>query len=62
MILVLKKRQVFLVFVYSREDLEDKNDFATEWKGVKLFLEQTRKPVCIIAHNGLRFHIFSALL
>ncbi|EFO23863.2 hypothetical protein LOAG_04618 [Loa loa] len=42
-------------FVYSREDLEDKNDFATEWNGVKLFLEQMRKPVCIIAHNGLRF-------
>ncbi|VDK72852.1 unnamed protein product [Onchocerca ochengi] len=43
------------VFVYAREDLEDKNDFATEWKGVRLFLEHTRKPVCIIAHNGLRF-------
>uniref|UniRef100_A0A0R3RSB0 Exonuclease domain-containing protein n=1 Tax=Elaeophora elaphi TaxID=1147741 RepID=A0A0R3RSB0_9BILA len=50
-----KKRLRCSVFVYSREDLEDKNDFATEWKGIKLFLEQMRKPVCIIAHNGLRF-------
>lgn len=50
-----KGRFLRSVFVYSREDLEDKNDFATEWKGLKLFLEQTRKPVCIIAHNGLRF-------
>ncbi|KAL3985951.1 hypothetical protein ACH3XW_40760 [Acanthocheilonema viteae] len=50
-----KGRLRYSVFVYSQEDLEDKNDFATEWKGVKLFLEQMRKPVCIIAHNGLRF-------
>ncbi|CAG9531039.1 unnamed protein product [Cercopithifilaria johnstoni] len=50
-----KGRLRYSVFVYCREDLEDKNDFSTEWKGVKLFLEQTRKPVCIIAHNGLRY-------
>ncbi|KAM3716533.1 Breast cancer metastasis-suppressor 1-like protein-A [Dirofilaria immitis] len=50
-----KAQLQYNVLVYAREDLEDKNDFATEWKGIKLFLEQTRKPVCIIAHNGLRF-------
>ncbi|VDN02381.1 unnamed protein product [Thelazia callipaeda] len=47
--------QKFLVFVYSQEDLEDKNDFVTEWKGVKLFLEHAPKPVCIVAHNGIKF-------
>uniref|UniRef100_A0A915PY34 Exonuclease domain-containing protein n=1 Tax=Setaria digitata TaxID=48799 RepID=A0A915PY34_9BILA len=50
-----KLRLQYSAIAYTREDLEDKNDFATEWKGVKLFLEQTKKPACIIAHNGVRF-------
>ncbi|KHN83958.1 hypothetical protein Tcan_04417 [Toxocara canis] len=39
----------------TRAALEEKNNFADEWKGLQLFLEQMPKPVCIIAHNGIRF-------
>ena len=43
------------VFHYSRSNLEEKNTFAVEWEGVKLFLEHLPKPVCILAHNGIKY-------
>ncbi|VDD89593.1 unnamed protein product [Enterobius vermicularis] len=41
--------------IYSRNDLEEKNKFAVEWEGVKLFLDQLPKPVCVLAHNGIKY-------
>ncbi|VDM43031.1 unnamed protein product [Toxocara canis] len=45
----------------TRAALEEKNNFADEWKGLQLFLEQMPKPVCIIAHNGISFELFGFL-
>uniref|UniRef100_A0A0N5AX22 Exonuclease domain-containing protein n=1 Tax=Syphacia muris TaxID=451379 RepID=A0A0N5AX22_9BILA len=40
---------------YAKEDLTDKNCFDVEWKGIELFLQNLPKPLCILAHNGIKY-------
>ncbi|KAK0414287.1 hypothetical protein QR680_007249 [Steinernema hermaphroditum] len=49
------KRKTVEAIKLSRGDLEDKNTFAEEWPGVLHMLQTCKKPVCIVAHNGVYF-------
>lgn len=39
----------------SRVDLREARSFADEWRAVRRVLAEALKPVCILAHNGIRF-------
>ncbi|TKR87981.1 hypothetical protein L596_012295 [Steinernema carpocapsae] len=39
----------------SRMELEEKASFKDEWVGVLHMLQMTKKPACLVAHNGIRF-------
>ncbi|CAJ0568417.1 unnamed protein product, partial [Mesorhabditis spiculigera] len=41
--------------VLTKDDLERQRTLLQEWIGIRLFLENLPKPLCIIAHNGIWF-------